>query len=246
MKKLIILGLLAISFVSCQFSETLVMNEDGSGNLSVEVNLSEMMAFSAGAMGDSVPMKLDTIVYISQFLEEKKDSIATLSATEQKKLKALENYNIGIKIDSDASEMVYNIATNFKDISEANNIHEGLSQVGNMAPNLNSNSSEGKKKESSEESIGVLYTFNNGVFKRDAYIKDEASHKKEVDSLKNTEAFLSSSKYTLNYTFPRKIKKASNPKATFSADQKTVILKESFIEYFKNPDLLDLEIELEK
>lgn len=244
MKKLLLLSILAITLVSCQFSETLVMNEDGSGNMTVEVNLNEMMAFGAGALGDSVPVKLDTIVYIKQFLEEKKDSIAKLSASEQKKLKDLENFNIGIKMDSEASEMIYNISTNFKDISEANNIINGLEQIGNMTPNLDSNTTV-KKEGDSPEVIGVSYSFKNGIFKRDAFIKDKELHKREVDSLKQTEAFLSGSNYSLNYTFPRKIKKTSNEKATFSADKKTVIVKEPFIEYFKNPDLLDLEVELE-
>ncbi|MDP2688446.1 MAG: hypothetical protein Q8O62_14605 [Aequorivita sp.] len=242
--KLLSLFILAFTFVSCQFTETMVMNEDGSGNLRVEVNLNEMMAFGGGAMADSAIVKMDTIVSMKQFLEEKKDSISKLSVIEQQKLKKLENFNIHIKMDSETSEMVYDISTNFKNISEANDILNGLEQASNLMPNPDANT-EIKKEEDSPELIGVKYSFKKGIFKRDAYIKDEKMHQQQVDSMKQAEAFMGGSNYTLKYTFPKKIKKTSNPEATFSEDKKTVKIEAPFIEYFKNPDLLDLEVELE-
>jgi hypothetical protein len=147
-------------------------------------------------------------------------------------------------MNSETSEMVYDISTNFKNINEANDILNGLEQAGNMMPKQDSNL-EVKKEEDSPEIIGVNYSFKKGIFKRDAYIKDEKLHQQQVDSMKQAEAFMGGSNYTLNYTFPKKIKKTSNPDATFSADKKTVIVQTPFIEYFKNPDLLDLEVELE-
>lgn len=242
--KMLSLFILAITFVSCQFTETMVMNEDGSGTMRVEVNLNEMMAFGGGAMADSAIVKMDTIVSMKQFLEEKKDSISQLSVTDQQKLKKLENFNIHIKMNSETSEMVYDISTNFKDISEANDILNGLEQASNLMPSPDANT-EIKKEEDSPELIGVKYSFKEGVFKRDAFIKDVKMHQQQVDSMKQAEAFMGGSNYTLNYTFPKKIKKTSNPEATFSEDKKTVKIEAPFIEYFKNPDLLDLEVELE-
>lgn len=244
-QKIVFLSALAFTVISCQFTETMVINEDGSGTIAVEVNMSEMMAFGGAAATDSMQMKLDTIVYMKQFLEERKDSISKLSASEQEKLKKFENFNIHMKMDSETSEMVYDISTNFKDISEANDILNGLEQASNLMPNMDSNSQETKKEEDSPEIIGVNYSFKKGVFKRDAYIKDEKMHQQQVDSMKQAEAFMGGSNYTLNYTFPKKIKKTSNPEATFSEDKKTVKIEAPFIEYFKNPDLLDLEVELE-
>ncbi len=245
LQKFLFLSALAITVASCQFTETMVMNEDGSGIITVEVNLNEMMAFGGDAMKDSIQVKMDTIVYMKQFLEEKKDSISKLSVTEQQKLKKLENFNIHIKMDSETSEMVYDISTNFKNISEANDILNGLEQAGNLMPNQDSNT-EVKKEEDSPEVLGVNYSFKKGIFLRDAYIKDEKLHQQQVDSMQQAEAFMGGSNYTLKYTFPKKIKKTSNPKATFSADRKTVTVQKPFLEYFKNPDLLDLEVELEK
>ena len=244
LQKLLFIFVLAFTATSCQFTETMVMNEDGSGTMSVEVNLNEMMAFSGAATSDSMKVKLDTIVSIREFLEEKKDSISKLSETEQQKLKKLENFNIHMKMDSETSEMIYDISTNFKNIDEANDMLNGLEQAGNLIPNPDS-TTEIKKEKDAPEIIGVNYSYKKGVFKRDAYIKDEKEHQQQVDSMKQAEAFMGSSNYTLKYTFPKKIKKTSNPEATFSADKKTVSVQAPFIEYFKNPDLLDLEVELE-
>lgn len=243
-QKLLFISALAFTVISCQFTESMVMNEDGSGTISVEVNLNEMMAFGGAAVTDSMTVKMDTVISMKQFLEEKKDSISQLSANEQQKLRKLENYNIHMKMNSETSEMVYDISTKFKDISEANDILNGLEQASNLMPNTDANTQE-TKKEDSPEIIGVNYSYKKGVFKRDAYIKDKVLHQQQVDSMQQAEAFMGGSNYKLNYTFPKKIKKASNPEATFSDDKKTVSLQTTFIAYFKNPDLLDLEVELE-
>lgn len=245
--KLRILTLLAITFtlMGCQFSETMVMNEDGSGTLSVEVNLNEMMAFGGGVMDDSLAVKMDTIIDMKQFLEEKKDSIAALSQEAQQKLERMENYKIHMVMDSKAAVMVYDISTDFKNVNEADDILNKIQQAGNIVPDPSA-TTEIKAEEDAPDIIGVRYSFKKGVFKRDAYIKDETLHQKEVDSLKQAESFMVGSNYTLKYTFPKKIKKASNPDATFSLDGKTITVQQPFLAYFKNPDLLDLEVELEK
>ncbi|MEM0518098.1 hypothetical protein [Aequorivita flava] len=244
--KLLFLFAFALTLIGCQFSETMVMNADGSGEMSVEVNLNEMMAFGGGAMLDSASVKVDTIIHMKQFLEEKRDSISKLSAAQQQKLKKMENFNVRVKMDSETSEMIYAISTNFKNVAEANDILNGLEQAGGMMPGDKTQAMKTTKEEGSQELIGVNYTFKNGVFKRDAYIKDKKMHKQQVDSLKQAEAFMGGSNYTIKYTFANKIKTTSNPEANFSADKKTVTVQTPFIEYFKNPDLLDLQVELEK
>lgn len=243
--KLLFVFALTFTLVSCQFSETMVMNADGSGQITVEVNLNEMMAFGGAAMMDSAVVKMDTIISMKEFLEEKKDSISTLSEVDQQKLKKMQNFDIRLNMNSETSEMTYAISSKFKSISEANDLLNGLEQAGNMMPGGNSENMAGNKEESQRELIGVNYSFENGVFKRDAYIKDEKIHQQQVDSMQQAEAFMGGSNYTLNYTFPKKIKKTSHADATFSADRKTVILQKPFMEYFKNPDVLDLEVELE-
>src|SRR5690606_4754656 len=119
------------------------------------------------------------------------DSIAKLSKQEQERLRKFENFNVHIKMDSETSEMVYDISTKFKNISEANDIMNGLEQAGNFMP-MEPNSPDGKK-EAAPEIIGVNYSFEKGIFKRDAFIKDKLLHQQQVDSMKQSEAFMGGS-----------------------------------------------------
>lgn len=51
--------------------------------------------------------------------------------------------------------------------------------------------------------------------------------------------------YKLKYTFPRKIVKSSVDDARYSMDGRTIEIQRTFLEYLRDPDVLDLEIELE-
>lgn len=243
MKQILVLILVAFSLVSCQFNETLVLNEDGTGRMSLSMDLSEMMAFGGEMSQDSTFTKQDTIVSLKEIFEEKKDSISKLSKAEQKRLKSIENYKIHMVSDPKENMLIVDVFSDFKDVSEANNLMQGFEQTESLLPG---NKSAGADDDSPEsELLGVSYTFKKGVFKRDAFIKDEERHKSQLDSLKQAESFMSSMKYKIKYTFPRRIKKASAEDATYSLDGKTIELERNFLDYFKNPDVLDLEVELE-
>jgi len=242
--RIIYLLVFVFTLVSCQFTETLELNEDGTGRMSIEMDLGEMMTFSDELGADSVAVKMDTIISMKDFLEEKKDSISKLSEADQERLKKMENYNIRMIIDDEKSEMLFNIYSDFKNISEVNDLFKGLEQTASMMPGLDNDPEE--EKEESKDIIGVSYTFKKGRFVRDAFIKDKEMHKQEIDSLKGAESFMSSMKYRLKYTFPRKIKSASIENASYSLDGKTIEIETGFMDYFKNPDVLDLEVELEK
>jgi hypothetical protein len=222
----------------------MVLNEDGSGRMSIEIDMAEMMAFGAMAP-DSVMTKMDTLISMKQILEEKKDSIATLSKEEQAKLKKLENYNIRMLMNSETSELSLKLYSDFKSVEETNDLMDGFGETTGYLPSMGEDMKL-NKDDSSADIMGVTYAFKNGKFKRDAYIKSKEKHKIQMDSMKNAESWMSSMKYHLKYTFPRKIVKSSIEDATYSLDGKTLEVERSMIEYMKNPDVLDLEVELEK
>jgi len=119
-------AILAILLVSCQFTETLVMNEDGTGTMAISMDLSEMMAFSGEMAQDSSMVKQDTIVSFKDLLEQKKDSIAQLPMAEQKRLKAMKNYKMKMVTDPETNKEVIDIFTDFQNISEANDWNASL------------------------------------------------------------------------------------------------------------------------
>ncbi|PKA83401.1 hypothetical protein ATE92_1553 [Ulvibacter sp. MAR_2010_11] len=243
-KRVFILFFMATVLVSCQFTETVVLQEDGSGTISLKMDMGEMMAFGMG-MPDSLMTKMDTIVAMKDFLREKQDSISKLSDKQQNRLKKMEDFKIRATMDSDAGVLLFDMFTAFKNVTEANDFFNNFSETSQIVPNMGGDM-KFNKDESSEEIMGVSYKFEKGKFKRDAFIIDKEKHQQQVDSLKGSEAFMGSMMYTLKYTFPRKIKKASIKDAKLSMDGKTIEVERSFIDYFKNPDVLDLEVEIEK
>ncbi len=242
LQKCILLLVLVFTLASCQFTETMNLNDDGTGRMSLSVDLSEMMAFGGEMMKDTTLVKTDTIISFRELFKEKKDSIAQLSKDEQKRLMAMENYNIHMVTDPETNKMIVDIFIDFKDVSEANDLMKGFDQSEGMIPGMSNDNKNGEKE---PEIVGVEYSYKNGIFKRDAYIIDKELHKAQIDSMKQTESFMSGMTYKLKYTFPKKIKKSSVDDATYSLDGKTIELERTFVEYMKNPDVLDLEVELE-
>jgi len=247
LRKIIALLVLSISFVSCQFTETMTLNEDGSGRMTISMDLGEMMAMM-GEMGkDSTMVKTDTIFSFKEMFDEKRDSISQLSAEEQQKLKALENYSIRMDMDPEENKMIVDIFNDFKDVSEANDLMKAFDEMDDVMPSMGGDdNNEGKEEDGEDNNVGVRYTFRKGVFKRDAYIIDVEKHKAQVDSMASVESFMNAMTYKIKYTFPRKIKSASVDDAMFSSDGKTIEFERSFVDYIKNPDVMDLEVKLER
>lgn len=241
----ILLGVSTI-LTGCQFTESMVLNEDGSGRMELSVDLSEIMAMSDEFAKDSSMVKQDTIIAFRDILREKKDSIAKLPKKEQKRLQRMENYKIHMMSDPETKKFVVDIFTDFTKVDEANELMKGFDLSSDYMPGGSSGSKNDDSDTNEEEVIGVAYSYAKGVFKRDAFIKDPKMHQQQLDSMQQTASFLSGITYKINYTFPRKVKSASVQDATLSLDGKTLQFERNFLEYFKNPDVMDLEVELEK
>lgn len=242
-KRLLFLLLVVVTFTACQFTETLVIQEDGTGRVSMNIDMKEMMAMGQSMDMDSTMIKIDSTVAFKTFLEEKKDSIAKLPKEEQEKLMKLKDYKLRTFMDPETSEFFIDVFVDFSSIEEANNLMSSINRASSLIP-----STPGGGEVSSDPSsdvIGIRYEYSNNTFTRDSYIKDEAMYQKQKDSLQSAEMFMSSMNYKLKYTFPKKIKSSSIEDASYSLDGKTIIVEKSFLDYFKNPDVLDLQVELE-
>lgn len=255
MKKVILLLTTIVSLISCQFTEELYINENGSGKMSVKFDGSSAMQMMAAKFkedsSDKKEVKLDTIFDFKELLTEMKDSIATLPKEQQQRLKALENFKMHMLMDPEALKMDFDMFTDFNSLNELDNLfsnfQKGASLVKTKNKLLNSKNSPavGNSKSEKKPSSKVEYSFTKNVFKRATTILDKEKLKREKDSLAPMQAFLGTSKYTLKYHFPKRIKKTSSEKALFSQDGKTLTLETSFIEYMANPKSLDIEVELE-
>ncbi len=237
------MALLAGVMASCNFTEEIYLNEDGSGSVELQFDGSELMEFSGEAMGEAAEKKLDTVYYFSDFLEEKKDSIATLSAEEQQQLQQLEPYRMRMNADPDSMKLLFTLARDFDDLDQVEDSFNAFQRAGAIDGNqANAGPSAG---DALPESTEVSYGFNSGVFRRSSVITDSVLHQQRLDSLESGAMILSGSTYTLRIHFPRRVKSASTDQATLSMDGKTLIREVEFLEYLRDPTVLDLEVELE-
>lgn len=236
--------------IACNFTEDLYVNEDGTGKISINFDGSELMKMGGDKISEGKEEVIDSTIVFKDFLEEKKDSISKLPIEEQEKLKRLENFKMHMVMNTVSKEMSFDLYSEFKNVSELGDVFNDFktaSAVGNSGKGNAAGQNASMPMASSEtEGSRVNYSFKDNIFKRTTEILDEELVKKSLDSIKQMEMFLANSKYTLKYHFPKKIKKISADKALFSQDGKTFTLEVGFMEYMKNPKILDVEVELEK
>ncbi|MFD2562701.1 hypothetical protein [Aquimarina rubra] len=243
--------LAAILLVGCQFSEDLHINEDGSGKISFNFDGSEIMQIAGDKVTEEKEEIIDSTLVFKEFLEEKKDSIAQLPPEEQEKLKKLENFKMHMLMNPESKEMKFDLYSEFKSVEELGDVFNNFktaSAIGNKnkAGQTASPAGDPLSNAEGEDPTRVVYSYKKNKFKRVTQILDRAKLKKSLDSIEQMKMFLASSKYKINYHFPKKIKKISSEKALFSQDGKSFTLEVGFLEYMENPKVLDVEVELEK
>lgn len=237
-------------FTSCEMSENMYINEDGSGKISIQVDGSGIMQMMGSSITQGEKMKMDSLFVFKDFLEEKKDSIATLSPEEQQNLKAIENFKMRIAMDSDSLTMNFDMFSDFTSVNELNDVFNSFQKGYKLASQSNKKLSGGGQgqalNQSGEPSSNVTYFYDKKKFKRTTEIANLEKFKKEMDStLGPAKSMFGSSKYKLKYHFPRRIKKSSVEDAMFSADGKTIIIERGLIDYLSDPKVLDFEVEFE-
>ncbi|RDY59240.1 hypothetical protein [Flagellimonas nanhaiensis] len=228
---------------SCNFTEEIFLEEDGSGKLSINFDGSELMEMAGEEMMKTDEKAVDSLISFKDLLEEKKDSIAQLSPEEQAKLKRLKPYKMHMVMNPEEKLMKFDLFGEFKDISEVNDAFNAFQGASSFGPN---NDQEQPAPMASEEPTSeVTYSFKKNTFTRTSKILDEEQFQQSLDSMQGAEMFLSGSTYKLKYHFPRRVKSTNAEGATFSADGKTLFYEVGFMDLMKNPAILDLEVELE-
>ncbi len=245
--------IMMLALTSCQFSENIYINENGSGKMEFSMDASEMMKM-VSEMGESpeatgMDEAMDSTIVFKDFLYEKRDSISKLPEAEQAKLKALEKFTMHIVMEPETSKMVFDIITEFDNANELQDAFTALNSFSNLqgeggAPQAGSGSSPFSNF-GNDGSTDVSYSFDGNVFKRSAKIIDEEKHQQAIDSLGQAAMMFGSSKYKINYHFPRPVKSISKEGAMYSEDRKTVSLEVGFMDALTDPKVLDFEVVLE-
>lgn len=249
--KLLSFSLLLAALTSCTFTENIYVNDNGTGKFSVDMDGSSLMAMAGdqigNQMGADTNKNIDSTFTFKQLLEEKKDSIAKLSAEEQKELKKLENFVVNTKMNAEKKEFLMTLSTDFKNVNELQDILQTLSTLQKLEkgtiPGAATPFGDGFGNNNSK----LSYTYNGKKFTRRAVIDTQKLVEKAKDTAPDmSKMIFASSNYILKYHFPKKIKKVSNPNALFSEDRKTITIQYPFTDYMENPDKLNFDVEFEK
>jgi hypothetical protein len=236
--------ILALSlFSSCVFVEEIDLKENGSGTLTLNFDGSAFMQM-AGDMSDGPQEQaVDTVIYFADILEEGKDSIAQLPELEQDKLRQLSPYRMQMKTDPEAKEMIMGLARDFTRIEEVEDALKAFQRTGMLEDKKDVDK---PKTPDFGETTKVSYGFTSGRFFRKSEIIDSVLHQQRIDSMGQGASFFEGSAYILKINFPRPILRASGDGNEISPDGKTLVRQAGFMDYIKDPSILDLEVTLEE
>lgn len=243
---------LTLTLTSCQFSENIYINEDGSGKMEFSMDASEMMQM-VGEMGDGESAKgmdkaMDSTIVFKEFIEENRDSISKLPEADQKKIKALEGFKMHMVMDPETKKMVFDLSTEFKNANELQDMFKAMNSFSNLQGSGGADVNPASSPFASMGNGGstdVTYEYDGTTFKRNSKIIDKEQHQRDVDSLGQAAMMFGSSKYKINYHFPRPVKSISKEGAMYSEDRKIVTLEVGFMDVLKDPELLNFEVVLE-
>jgi len=247
MKKLILLILPFILLTSCQITEEVSFNKNGSGTYNLKMNMSGMIQMMKNMVeNDSVkkhenasinrkPEKRDTVILFADILKEKKDSIKNLSKEQREFLESLKDAKMRMYMDEAKDEMFISYEIPFKKIVDLTNIDQKFGKLNafNKKDTKGMNGMNGMLSD-----YKVSYEFNKHVFHR-KIIKTNKPDKKDKPK---DEKFYKMINYEIIYHFPYKIESVSYKDALLSADGKSLHIRMPLDSLLKNKDLLDLEV----
>lgn len=249
--KLLSLLLLIVTLTSCNFTENIDVQADGTGKFALEMDGSGFMAMAGdqalkGMSGEKDLKNIDSTFTFKQIFEAKKDSIAKLSPEQQTALKKLENFVMNIKMNAENKQFLFSMNTPFKSIKELDGVMESMDNLKELKGNSNKKDDPvAMMTNLGNNNSKLSFSYDGKNFIRKAIIDKEQLKKINADSTGMSKMIFASSKYTLKYHFPKAVKSVSNPDAMFSADRKTITVEYPFTDYSENPEKLNLNVVFE-
>lgn len=231
--------LLLILMSGCQITETININEDGSGSIEVYSLRDENSYYQLGANLHNSEKFKDTSFVFKDYITKYKDTFIKFSKSDQALFKEHANVKMHIKADPIQVENFNIVSFDFRNLKEIPNLYESLGLANSLEQNY----------PVSKQFFKIKYTFEGTVFKRIIIIADqEKFDQQKKDFEKNKEMFSKYKlvqSYILNYHFPRKIKSVSSQKAIISEDKKSLKLEFLLSDCLQNPESTNFEVILE-
>lgn len=206
--------------------------------------------------------EMDTLINFAAFLDDKKDSIASLSKAEQEKLEALRPLEFAMKMSDTEKKMDMRLTYAFKKLddiakfadavekADIKELKKGLDPIGGMKPTGNT-----ENDSVSDDGIEDLFKmaesfdtkFSKKGFSRKMTEKAVAEMLKKKDTtMKADDPFADMIRFKQVYKFPYRVRSVNNPNAKVLSDFMGVELEASMFEMNNDPNYFNIEVEFEK
>ncbi|MEY4012795.1 MAG: hypothetical protein RIT22_1919 [Bacteroidota bacterium] len=231
-----------ITLYSCQVTETIHLNPDGSGSILVEELRDEQSYQLIAGENYSKEEKFEDTTYVFQdYAQKYGETFAKLTPFEKSVYEKHFPVEVKIKKSSYEKEFRTQLSQQFKTILDVADLYK----TENYADNIQNNYALSAE----EHYYSVAFSFDGTRFNRIVKITDPVELKKQQDELANVKeriaTFPLKQSFELRYYFPKPIQSVSNTKAVISADKKSLVVTFSLIEVVTNPELANLEVVLE-
>ena len=228
--------------VSCQVTETLHLNPDGSGSIEVvelrDENSYMQLVKEAYSKED---IYKDTTYVFSDYFQKYSETFNRTAPEDQAVYKHYSNVKVHSKKSSYDKEFRTTISQNFQKASEIVDLYKTEDYADNIKNNYALSAEEHYYK--------VRYDYTDNHFSRIVKITDSTHFKNQMDKIEQYKTYYKGHKlvqnFQLKYYFPRKIQSVSNPLATISADRKSLSLQLLLTDCLQNPEITNLEVVLE-
>lgn len=228
----------------CQVSETITINNDGSGNIEIIELRDENFFQKINSLNNIIEEEkfVDSTYIFGDFI--KKHS-KTFSITPVEHQKIFERYGaVKVLVQKNSYDKVFRntYTQNFESTKQIVDLYKTDDYLDDIIKNYS--------LDAEEHYYSVNYTFDDIVFKRIVKITNNELLKKENTIINNYKSRLLNfnpiNSYILNYNFPRTIKSVSNPNAKIGRDKKSLILEFFLSDCLQNPEITNLEVVLEQ
>lgn len=241
MKK-IILFLPFFFLISCQITETIHLNSDGSGNIEVSA-LRDENSYLQLAHGEYSKEEIfrDSSYVFNDYITKYAVNFSKLPASEKAIFNKYKNVKWHIKESSFEKEFRCEFEQDFVNAASIPDLYKTEEYAGDLKNNY--------ALSAEDHYFNTSYFFDGTVFKRIVKITDTEELKKKRKQIEEFRKQISGFKLlhtlTLEYHFPRNIKSVSNEKAIMSSDKQSLKLILQLLDCQQNPEIGNLEVILE-
>lgn len=228
--------------ISCQVTETLTINADGSGIIekhSVRDENSYMQL--AGENYTKENVFVDTTYVFDEYIQKYNANFIKYLPEEQALFATYKNAKVHLKKNSFEKEFFNTVSLAFQKVNDIPDLYK----IQEYAADIKNNYA----LTAEEHYYRIQYCFDGVTFKRNVVITNATHFQNQKDIIAGYKSKLQGfdlvQNYLLNYHFPKKIKSVSNSNAVVSADKKSVSISFLLSDCLVNPESTNLEVVLE-